>query len=47
MIEAGQCDFVKDIAVPYPLTVLMNLMGIPDDDIADLQELDRADRGGA
>ena len=33
VIEAGECDFVQDIAVPYPLTVLMSLMGIPPDDI--------------
>src|SRR6476620_10481027 len=33
VIERGQCDFVSDIAVPIPLGVLTQLMGIPDADI--------------
>ena len=31
--ERGSCDFVTDIAVPIPLGVLSQLMGIPDADI--------------
>jgi cholest-4-en-3-one 26-monooxygenase len=37
VIEAGRCDFVKDIAVPIPLGVLAELMGLPDDDIPQLK----------
>ena len=33
VIEAGRCDFVADIAVPVPLGVLCDLMGLPDEDI--------------
>jgi cholest-4-en-3-one 26-monooxygenase len=33
VIEAGECDFVRDIAVPGPLGVLCELMGLPDEDI--------------
>jgi cholest-4-en-3-one 26-monooxygenase len=33
VVDRGSCDFVKDIAVPVPLGVLAELMGIPDDDI--------------
>jgi methyl-branched lipid omega-hydroxylase len=33
VIEPGSCDFVTDIAVPVPLGVLAELMGIPDSDI--------------
>ena len=33
IIEAGRCDFVTDVAVPIPLGVLAELMGIPDEDI--------------
>ncbi len=33
VIEAGACDFVKDIAVPGPLGVLCELMGLPDEDV--------------
>lgn len=38
VIETGRCDFVSDIAVPIPLAVLAQLMGIPDDDIPILLE---------
>ena len=34
VIEAGRCDFVEDIAVPIPLGVLIELLGVPDNDIA-------------
>ena len=33
VIEAGECDFVADVAVPVPLGVLTELMGVPDADI--------------
>lgn len=33
VIEAGEADFVRDIAVPGPLGVLCELMGLPDEDI--------------
>jgi cytochrome P450 len=28
----GSCDFANDIAVPYPLEVIMSILGIPDED---------------
>lgn len=37
VIEAGRCDFVADIAVPVPLAVLAELMGLPDEDIPKLK----------
>lgn len=33
VIDRGSCDFVPDIAVPVPLGVLAELMGVPDEDI--------------
>ncbi|TMK38263.1 MAG: cytochrome P450 [Actinobacteria bacterium] len=36
VIEAGACDFAHDIAVPVPLGVLAELMGLPEADIARL-----------
>ena len=38
VIERGSCDFVKDIAVPLPLGVLAELMGVPDSDIPQFYE---------
>jgi cytochrome P450 len=32
VIEAGSCDFVGDIAVPVPLSVLAELLGLPQED---------------
>ena len=29
----GRCDFVKDIALHYPLAVIMSILGIPDADL--------------
>ncbi len=37
VIERGACDAVADIAVPVPLGVLADLLGLPDDDIARLR----------
>lgn len=36
VVEAGACDFVTDVAIPIPLGVLAQLMGIADDDIPKL-----------
>jgi len=54
VVDAGECDFVKDIAVPVPLGVLAELMGLPDDDIPQLlgwtdriEEASRAAEPGA
>ena len=33
IIEQGSCDYVDDIAIPIPLGVLTELMGVPDEDI--------------
>lgn len=38
VIEAGECDFAADIAVPVPLRVLVDLMGFPEEDIPRLYE---------
>jgi len=37
VIDAGRCDFVAEIAVPYPLTVLSDLMGLPREDLPQLE----------
>jgi len=29
----GQCDFVKDVALHYPLRVVMNILGVPPEDM--------------
>lgn len=34
IIEQGSADFVEDVAIPVPLGVLTELMGVPDEDIA-------------
>ncbi len=38
VIEAGECDFVGDVAVPIPLRVLADLMGLPDADVPRLED---------
>jgi cytochrome P450 len=38
VIERGECDFNNDIAVPIPLGVLTELMGVPDEDIPQFAE---------
>ncbi|MBY6388841.1 cytochrome P450 [Rhodococcus erythropolis] len=35
----GQCDFVQDIAVKFPLYVIMSLLGIPESDFAFMLKL--------
>lgn len=42
VVETGACDFAQDVAVPVPLGVLADLMGLPDEDIPGL--LDWTDR---
>jgi cytochrome P450 len=37
VIESGECDFVADIAVPIPLGVLAELMGLPAEDVPKLK----------
>ena len=38
VIERGECDFATEIAVPVPLGVLAELMGVPDEDLPRLYE---------
>ena len=38
VVESGACDFVTDIAVPIPLRVLIDLMGLPEADLAKLED---------
>ncbi len=37
VLDTGGCDFVAEIAVPYPLTVLSDLMGLPREDLPMLE----------
>jgi cytochrome P450 len=37
VVAAGRCDFVTEIAVPYPLQVLSDLMGLPREDLPTLE----------
>jgi cytochrome P450 len=40
MAELGnQCDFVTDVAVHYPLYVILSIMGLPEDDFARMLKL--------
>jgi cytochrome P450 len=38
VVEAGRCDFVADMAVPIPLRVLADLMGLPEADVPRLED---------
>ena len=38
VIDRGSCDFVTEIAVPYPLKVLSDLMGLPRSDLPTLTD---------
>ena len=38
VVERGACDFVSEVAVPVPLGVLAELMGLPDEDVPRLYE---------
>lgn len=35
----GQCDFVRDVALHYPLRVVMNILGIPEEDFGRMLRL--------
>jgi cytochrome P450 len=38
VVEEGRCDFVADVAVPIPLRVLADLMGLPAEDVPRLED---------
>jgi cytochrome P450 len=38
VIEEGRCDFVADVAVPIPLRVLAELMGVPAADLPRMED---------
>ncbi|HJO22392.1 MAG: cytochrome P450 [Myxococcota bacterium] len=38
-IDTGECEFTKDFAIPYPCTVIVRLMGLPQEDLDLLLEL--------
>lgn len=42
----GQCDFVKDIAMQYPLRVIMSILGVPEEDEARMLRLTQELFGG-
>ena len=33
----GECDFVKDVAIWYPLRVIMSIFGVPEEDEHDVE----------
>jgi len=35
----GECDFVKDVALHYPLRVVMNILGVPEEDFGRMLRL--------
>jgi cytochrome P450 len=35
----GQCDFVKDVALHYPLRIVMNILGVPEQDFGRMLRL--------
>lgn len=37
----GECDFVKDVAIWYPLRVIMSILGVPEEDEALMLKLTR------
>lgn len=45
--RAPECDFYKDIAIWYPLRVIMLILGLPDADAPHLQRLTSAYFGGS
>ena len=38
VIDKGECDFARDIAIPYPVAVICDLLGVPPADRDFLQE---------
>jgi cytochrome P450 len=47
LARAPALDFYKDVAVWYPLRVLMLMLGLPEDDAAELQRLTSSYFGGS
>ncbi len=43
---AGQCDFAKEIALPYPLQVILKILGLPEDDYPRMLRLTQQLFGG-
>lgn len=43
----GECDFVKDVAIWYPLRVIMSVLGVPDEDEPLMLKLTQELFGGA
>jgi len=39
----GECDFVKDVALHYPLRVVMNILGVPPEDFDRIYNFKRAE----
>ncbi len=39
--HGGECDFVKDVAIWYPLRVVMSILGVPEEDEALMLKLTR------
>jgi cytochrome P450 len=35
----GKCDFVKDVAMHYPLRVVMKILGVPEEDFGRMLRL--------
>lgn len=35
----GECDFARDIAVPYPLQVILSILGLPESDYPRMLQL--------
>lgn len=42
----GRCDFVKDVALHYPLRVVMNILGVPEEDFPRMLRLTQELFGG-
>lgn len=48
MVElGGECDFVRDIAVDYPLYVILSLLGLPESDFGRILQLTQELFGGS
>jgi len=46
MESGGECDFVPDIAMHYPLYVILSLLGLPESDFAQIRKLTQEMFGG-
>ncbi len=38
-VDDGECEFNRDFAIPYPCTVFLELMGLPQEDLAHFLEI--------